>query len=83
MGSVSKIREGEGKMIAYILAAVAVATLAAIGIGAYRHTDEPDGKIEELAETGIERVLEEKFGLEKGTLEGRIDLTPSSDEKQV
>jgi hypothetical protein len=79
MASVSKIGKDE-KMITWIIGGVTILLLVAVGVGSYHKTGEPDGKMEELAESGIERVIEEKLNLEKGTMQGKIDLTPGSPE---
>lgn len=60
---------------------VLIGSLGAIGLLTKLITKQPDTPIEEAAEERIEILLEEQFGLPEGTLEGAIDLSPLSPEK--
>ena len=63
------------------LSLLVVILAAASGYAYYKINGTPDSEIEELSEEIAEIEIENLFDLEKGTLKGKIDLSPSSKEK--
>ena len=62
--------------------AVALLLLAAIGFGTSVFLKKDDGHIEEMAESIIEDTIEDFLELPEDSLQGKIDLTPSSEESK-
>jgi len=56
---------------------VGTCSLVVFAIGCSKH---PDNAFEEHIESVIEQLVEDKFGMPDGSLDGVIDLTPGSKE---
>ncbi len=71
------------KMKVYEIASIliVVGLLAAAGIGAFVITKKHDGPIEEFVEDKIEDTIEEALNLPDNALDGKIDLSITSPEK--
>lgn len=70
------------KLNSLTLSIVIILGLAiALGIGAKYITGDDDSATEETAESVIENTIENALGLDGGSLDGKIDLSPSTPEK--
>ena len=51
-----------------------------IGFGAKHLAGQPDSPVEEYSEAIAEDMIEQLFGLEDGSMNGKIDISPGSPE---
>jgi hypothetical protein len=64
----------------FMIGLALITLFAVVGLGVAIYTKTHDGAVEEVAEELIEDQIEEALGLPEDTLEGKIDLTPTSKE---
>lgn len=76
------LRAKIGNNMLAIIPVIIIAAAVAIGFGFAKITGKDDSVPEEIAETVIEDEAEDVLGLEKGSLKGKVDLTPGSPEKK-